>query len=127
MLQAKNPMGRTAKKEHLVKISNYKQVLRDSSLEHMPALGGGNMRRLLSFDGMVGLVCDLLKAEGVDEHQLLAGADNAGATDAAGVVSKQLHWLKQQAVVPKDDWDHDAAYAAYLAHQRSSNVAADDD
>lgn len=88
-MQAKNHIGRTAKKEHQVKIGNYKQVLRDSGLEHMPALGGGNMRRLLSFDGMVGLVCDLLKAKGVDEHQLLQGVDDADV-DAAGVVSKQL-------------------------------------
>ncbi len=127
MLQAKNHIGRTAKKEHLVKITNYKQVLRDSGLEHMPALGGGNMRRLLSFDGMVGLVCDLLKAEGVDEHQLLAGSDNADVVDVAGVMSKQLHWLKQQVMVPENDWDHDTAYAAYLAHQRSNNTAADDE
>lgn len=126
MLQAKNHIGRTAKKEHQVKIGNYKQVLRDSGLEHMPALGGGNMRRLLSFDGMVGLVCDLLKAKGVDEHQLLQGVEDADV-DAAGVVSKQLQWLKQQAMVPRNEWNHAIAYAAYLAHQRCNNTAADDD
>jgi hypothetical protein len=76
-------------------------------------------------------VCDLLKVEGVDEHQLLQAAHSADAsadaTDAAGVVSKQLQWLKHQEVVSKDGWDHSTAYASYIAHQRSGSTAADDE
>lgn len=116
--QAKNYMTRSAPSEHKVKLSSYRQVLKQSGAAGLPALGAGNARVLLSYDGLVGLVDYLLKAPSLaEEEDGEEGSESSQGPDAAdgmGAVCEQLEWLtggNKCHVVVRDQWDV-SAYAA---------------
>jgi hypothetical protein len=96
MLQAKNYITRHLKEEHRVKLTKYKQVLKQSGAAGQPALGAGNERVLLSYDGLVGLVEYLLKTQSAPEEDVEEAISSA-APDSGGdskPVQDQLRWLQ---------------------------------
>lgn len=96
MLQARNYIARQLNKEHRVKLTQYRQVLKQSGADGLPALGAGNERVLLSYDGLVGVVEDLLKAQSAPEDDIEQAISSA-APDSGGdskPVQDQLRWLQ---------------------------------
>jgi hypothetical protein len=111
MLQAKNYITRYLRDEHRVKLTKYKQVLKHSGATGQPALGAGNERVLLSYDGLTRLVEHLLKAQSAPEEDegetisstaLDSGGDNKQVHD-------QLQWLQGgdgcKVLEDRSEWD----------------------
>jgi hypothetical protein len=96
MLQAKNYITRYLRDEHRVKLTKYKQVLKQSGAAGQPALGAGNERVLLSYDGLTRLVEHLLKAQSAPEMDV-GETISSTALDSGGdnnQVHDQLQWLQ---------------------------------
>ena len=108
-LQAKNYLTRKVATEHKVKLSGYKQVLKQSHVADLPGLGAGNERVLLSYEGMLGLV-DYMLAQSAPEEDVDGAGDGACIKPAGDSkpMSELLSWLQGGAecqVLAKEHWN----------------------